>query len=92
MNVTLPVPIPVTETITQTTQRDTVEIEFCYADFRAGAVKIKLQPWNLEVSIAGEQYESMRQQFEVALASAFAPAIEAALAPLIPVPEEEPEE
>jgi hypothetical protein len=87
MQVPLPVPVPVTETITQTTTRESVEIEFCYADFLAGSVKIKLQPWNIEVAIAGEQYESMRQQFEAALAGAFAPAIEAALAPYMPQPE-----
>lgn len=88
MNIPLPQPVPVTETVTQTTQRDNVLIEFAYADFISGRVTLKIQPWNKEIVISDEAYESMREQFEAALAAAFAPAITAFLTPLIPAPTE----
>lgn len=84
MQIQLPTAVPVTETIVQTTSRDNVVIEFAYADFSANRVTVKIQPWNREVVIEGEAYESMRAQFEAGLAAAFAPAIQAALAALIP--------
>jgi len=92
MQIPLPIAVPVTETITQTTERDNVLIEFAYADFIAGRVTVKIQPWNREIVIEGENYEAMRAQFEAGLAAAFAPAITAYLASLMPAPEETPEE
>lgn len=88
MIIPLPSPVPVTETITQTTQRDNVQIEFAYADFVAGKVTVKIQPWNHEIVIDGENYEAMRAQFEAGLAAAFAPAITAYLTSLMPAPSE----
>ena len=90
MQIPLTTPVPVTETITQTSERASVEIEFAYADFRAGKVVVKIQPWNAEVVIQGEAYETIRAQFEAGLAAAFAPAITAYLDSI--TPETEPEQ
>ncbi|MFY8215067.1 MAG: hypothetical protein ACOVMP_00525 [Chthoniobacterales bacterium] len=93
MQIPLPNPVSVIETIVQESQRSTVDIDFAYADFATGKVTLKIQPWNHEIVISGEDYQNMRAQFEAALATAFAPAVTAFLESIAPDPEEgQPEE
>lgn len=88
MNIPLETPVPVTETVTQTTERTSADIQFAYADFEAGKVVVKIQPWNAEVVIQGAAYETIRAQFEAGLAAAFAPAITSYLDSITPEPEQ----
>jgi hypothetical protein len=91
MNIILPQPVPVVETVVTETQRAGVDIEFVYADFAAQKITIKVQPWNREVIIQGADYAAIKTAFEAGLAAAFAPAITAALTPT-PTPSPEPTE
>lgn len=81
MNIPLPQPVPVQETVVTTTSRESATVDFILASFTEGRVTVKVQPWNREITIEGAAYEAMRTSFEGALTQALAPAIAAALVP-----------